>query len=187
MKKIFYLLLLISSVAISQTKELTFGIVGGVNLSSFNNRSSSEDFKLNPGFFLGGIWAIPVKNRLEFQPEALYSLEILDVGLVEKQGNLKASYLRFPLLMKYYIIKGWGIDAGPTPGFLLNIKTKEGGVRDSFNLFDMALSLGTSYQTKNGIILGARYNLGIINISKVPELGEESKINGIQISVGYFL
>ena len=62
------------------------------------------------------------------------------------------------------------LKTGVQPGFLLAAKAKEGDVKvDAKNIyktFDLSIPVGLSYDFKFGLILDARYNIGVTNLAK---------------------
>ena len=66
--------------------------------------------------------------------------------------------------------RGMALKAGVQPGFLLAAKAKEGDVKvDAKNIyktFDLSIPVGLSYDFKFGLILDARYNIGVTNLAK---------------------
>ena len=62
------------------------------------------------------------------------------------------------------------LKAGVQPGFLLAAKAKEGdikvGVKEMYKTFDLSILVGLSYDFKFGLILDARYNIGVTNLAK---------------------
>ena len=73
------------------------------------------------------------------------------------------------------------------------VKSKQGDLKQSFNFdqsikdgvekMDIAIPVGVSYQFKVPIVIDARYNIGLMNVSK--ENGEDFKNQVFQITVGY--
>ena len=53
--------------------------------------------------------------------------------------------------------------AGVQPGFLLGAND---GMKDAFKTFDLAVPVGVSYDFNCGLILDARYNIGVTNLAK---------------------
>lgn len=87
---------------------------------------------------------------------------------------------------KYYVTKGFSVEAGPQIGFLLSAKHEKLNVKDSFNTFDFGVNFGLGYKLENGLNFGARYNLGLTDINNIDGSSSKNKNGVIQISVGYF-
>lgn len=62
------------------------------------------------------------------------------------------------------------LKTGVQPGFLLAAKAKEGDVKvdvkEMYKTFDLSIPVGLSYDFKFGLILDARYNIGVTNLAK---------------------
>ena len=96
----------------------------------------------------------------------------------------KLDYINIPLMAKLYLTDGLSIEAGPQIGFLISAKdefddvttTNVSGdsttetdsgtddIKDIVNGIDFGANLGLGYRLENGLLFGARYNLGLSNI-----------------------
>ena len=102
----------------------------------------------------------------------LYSRQGVSFGKEEDtRSKERLNYLNVPILANYYIIGGLAVKAGIQPGFLLNSKSmaknNETTVKtDSkgWSNADFSIPVGISYDCPFGIILEARYNIGVSNI-----------------------
>jgi hypothetical protein len=90
-------------------------------------------------------------------------------------------------MAKYYIAKGFTVEAGPQFSFLLKdqlvpIDTyNEVRVNTNAENFDFGINVGLGYQFKSGIFFQTRYNLGLIAISENPDIK-----NGVfQMTLGF--
>ena len=101
-------------------------------------------------------------------------------------NTVALSYLNIPLMGKYYVTKGFSIEAGPQIGFLLAAKNEKTDVKDSFNTFDFGVNFGLGYKLENGINFGARYNLGLSDINNLDISSNKNKNGVFQLSIGYF-
>ncbi|HZW76960.1 MAG TPA: porin family protein [Flavobacteriaceae bacterium] len=126
-------------------------------------------------------------------------------GTIESnfEMKMKLNYINIPIMAKYYVAEGFSLVAGPQLGFLMSakadadvsVKGNIGGmtieesssetvdIKDQFSGFDLSFGVGAAYRLDMGVFFGARYNLGLTNISK--ENDESSKNGVIQVSVGY--
>ena len=87
---------------------------------------------------------------------------------------------------KYYIAKGFSVEAGPQFGLLLSGKYEDVDVKDNFKTVDFGVNLGLGYKLNNGLNFGARYDLGLSNINNVNGNSDKFKNAVLQVSVGYF-
>lgn len=87
-------------------------------------------------------------------------------------------------MLKYYIVDGFNVQAGPQIGFLVDA---EGGDTDGLKSTNFVLNFGAAYELPAGFFVDARYNLGLSNIAE-EEPGFEDislKTKGFQLGVGY--
>lgn len=141
------------------------------------------------------------------QPEALYSQQGTKLTINNFSGNVltssidltsKLDYINIPIAIKYYVVEGFSLQAGPQIGFLISAKEKgevtENGIeisaerdsKDEYEKVDFALFGGVGYDLPIGIFFQARYNAGITNINKDPESANIELTNNVfSFSVGY--
>jgi opacity protein-like surface antigen len=159
-----------------QGQELHLGVKAGAN---FSNLKLSSDFGgLSPdgatSFFVGGLADIGLSDKLHVQPELLYSIE------GAKDSDI--SYLNVPVMLKYYLIAGLNLQAGPQIGILVDA---EGGT-DGLKSTNFGFNFGAAYELPGGFFVDARYNLGLSDISD-PDFSNDFtvKTKGFQLGVGY--
>lgn len=217
MKKILVVVaLLVAQIGFSQ--EVKWGVKAGYNLTNFDGDYSSIDY--TSGFHVGGLSEIAISDKFSLQAELLYSQEggKYAFEINEPPFALKAServtlgYLNLPVLAKFYVSKGFSLEAGPQIGLLLSGKTSyessvtiagettnESGtfdIKDRLKSISYGLNLGFGYEFKNKLFLQARYHLGLADIAKetTTENEEEDPIGmnpeklknqGFQLSLGY--
>ena len=116
-----------------------------------------------------------------------------------KDAKIELGYVNVPIVANAYLFKGFALKAGVQFGFLTSAKMKcttkaeQGGlnqtvnndvsIKDGCEKMDIAIPVGVSYQFKVPIVIDARYNIGLKNVSK--ESGENFKNQVFQITVGY--
>jgi hypothetical protein len=158
--------------ASAQSKEVTFGLKGGVQFTNY-----SGDFDDNgggaTGYFVGGLVDFHITPKFHIQPELLYS--------VEGSKNGGVNYLRVPVLAKFYMSQNFTAHIGPQVAFKV-------GAADDFTdrvikSTDIGLGFGLGYEMPVGLMFDARYNLGLANISEVG--GADVKNTGIMLGIGY--
>lgn len=219
MKKLSTLLVVI--IALTLPTELfaqNFGIKGGLNLSNMlmkdDNKTYSDDYKMNPGFHVG--------PTAEFQLTEMFSIE---TGLLLSTKGFKASeeitlfgetlktelktnllYLDIPIAAKAsFDLGGAKIYGafGPYLGFGLSGKTKlettlnnttkseeediEWGsdkTKSDLKRLDFGLTMGAGVQI-NSIQIGVSYGLGLANISPYTDGGTKINNRVLGISAGY--
>ena len=186
--------LLLSSVMVAigftVSAQTSFGAKVGLNIASLSGDDVS-DLDSRASLHIGGVAEFEISEKFSFQPELLYSAQGAKISEDGFDATFKLDYINIPLIAKYYVTDGLSIEAGPQVGFLLSSKLKvefdgESETEDieDMSSIDFGLSFGLGYKLESGINFGARYNLGLSNIS---EEDDSDVKNGVfQISVGYF-
>lgn len=182
MKKILLFgLALLASQVYAQDKSITFGVKAGANFSNLNFDTDFINFSPDgtTNLFIGFLVDVGVTESLHFQPELQYSMEGADS--IEGQ-DLGIGFINIPLMLKYYLVEGFNIQAGPQVGFLVDEGDLEGLKSTNFGL-----NFGAAYELPMGLFFDARYNLGVSNIAEDdPEFEDVSlKTKGFQLGIGY--
>ncbi len=178
MKKMMIVVALVAMSATAAFAQFSYGVKGGLNLSSVSNMDEEGvDVKMKPSFYLGAFAEYKVNDFFGVSPELVYS----------RQG-VAAEYT--DELAKFYVLEGLSVDLGPQFGFLLNSKqyVKVGGEDETEDLegvkgFDFSVGMGLTYNFDQFFVQG-RYNLGLTDIWKDNE-GDKARNNVIQFGVGY--
>lgn len=197
MKKCYMFTILFLGLALGvQAQDFGFGIKGGLNFSSFSGSDAEDlDFEGRTGYHLGLTAEIPLGSGFAVQPEVLYSTLgaktnqlVLDEAT---DANFIVDYISVPVLIKYYLIGGLNLEAGPQ--FSWNTKSEIDGdfssneVREEFDAiadetksFDVGGAVGLAYDLPLGLFAQARYIFGLSEIYDTSDI----KNNLIQLSVG---
>lgn len=180
MKKLLIvgLLTVVSSAAFSQA-QVALGIKAGINVSKING----DDLEASPltGFH-GGAFALFKFTAIGIQPELLFSQQ--GAKLDDLDGDLKMSYMTIPVMLKFYLPGGFNLQAGPQFGFLNSAEFDGDNVKDSFKDSDITANVGVAWDAPFGLVLDARYNIGLSDVSDDSSLGE-LKSGTFQFSLGY--
>ena len=171
---------------------------------------------LHAGFAVGVDAGYQVSKHFALSAGVVYSYQGSARGYSTKIGSsegktayefkdkskLNMSYLQIPILANVYLFKGFAVKAGIQPGFLLAAKDKENitstaskgsnstaDVKSDFKTFDFAIPVGVSYEFANGLMIDARYNIGLTDVVKsgtaLAKADKSGKTSVIQISLGY--
>ncbi|HLA58751.1 MAG TPA: porin family protein [Puia sp.] len=224
--KQFYCLLLIlfpacvfsqqDSVSATGTKQKTeqkphhslgFGIKAGLNFTNITSASSisnSSETGYQVGLFLD-----PSSNSiLGSRTELLYSHQAYNFSTGTTTGKNYLDYLMLAQLMAINITHFVQIQIGTQIGYLLSAKSDSNKIStgnaqadkalDYYNRIDFGFSGGLEVRPFMGIIVGARYNLSITNLYKIPDNNSQNppsfipssddinfKNNLVQVYVGY--
>jgi hypothetical protein len=164
-------------------KDVKIGVKLGMNIASVNG-SNANNLDSKTGFVFGVTAEVPFTEKFSIQPELLYSAQ------GAQQGNdykYDLNYVSLPIMVKYYIAKGFTVEAGPQFSFLVKDELvpmstySENRENTAAENFDLAANFGLGYQFKSGIFFQTRYNLGLIAISENPDIK-----NGVfQMTLGY--
>ncbi|WP_281233894.1 porin family protein [Flavobacterium gelatinilyticum] len=164
-----------------KAQEIKFGVKGGLNFSTITG-DDTEGINYVTSYNIGVVSEIPLSEKFSFQPEALYSRQ----GYTFDDDIVALNYVNVPLMGKYYVTKGFSVEAGPQIGFLVSAKNDKTDVKDSFNTFDFGVNFGLGYKFENGLNFSARYNLGLTDINNIEDYSGKNKNGIFQVSVGYF-
>jgi hypothetical protein len=182
MKKLIFSALALCAFGFANAQDMKFGVKGGVQ---FTNFTGDGEWDGKTGFYVGGLVDFTISESFHVQPELLYSMEGAEVDMGEfGTFDYGISYLRIPIMAKYYIMEGLNLQAGPEIAF--KIGTAEDAVDDAVKSMDFGLGIGAGYELENGLMFDARYNLGLSNIAEDgDEADVEVKNTGIMLGLGY--
>lgn len=184
MKKIFLLIVMAGSFAVSQA-QISYGVKGGLNVANVGGEDV-EDNKAKLGFHLGGFVGVSVAENFSIQPELVFSLQGVKF---DGDAKVNMSYLNIPVVARYTTASGFFGETGPQLGFLLSAKSKVDGetsnAKDYFKKTDFSWAFGVGYLTQSNVGVSARFNLGL---SKLDEDGEAKMFNRVfQVGMFYVL
>lgn len=152
------------------SSDMKFGVKAGLNNSNYTGDADSD---AATSFYVGGLVDFAVSEKFHVQPELLYSVEGADEDSM--------TFLRLPIMAKYYVADGFSLQAGPEFAFKI---AAENDLTDEFSKsLDYGLGLGAGYELESGLFFDARYNLGLANISDVD--GFDVGTSSIQVGLGY--
>jgi hypothetical protein len=184
MKKLLVLVFVLSSVVIAQAQvQVALGLKAGVNVSELN----TDKFESSTATaFHAGAFSLFKFTVIGIQPELLFSqqaskLEDVDTGDLEE---LKMSYMTVPVMIKFYFPGGFNLQAGPQFGFLNSAELDGDNIEEDFKSSDVTANVGLAWDAPFGLVLDARYNIGLSDVSDNSQYGE-SKSNTFQFSLGY--
>lgn len=211
MKKTMLILytLFIGVNVMAQNQKVKLGVKAGLNISSLTFDESELRSSSKMGFTAGLMVEVPIAKNFSLQPELLYSQQGTKTSFFDQdvtnsnfKGTIELNYLNIPLMLKYYVIKGLSVQAGPQVGILLkaNNKYQDNFLgyenQESFNLkkyssgVDTSVNFGLGYQYKDKFYTDFRYNLSYSNVFKDGDanyfINHDMKNRVFQISVGYF-
>jgi len=190
------LLSLLAVSAFSCAFSQSFGVKGGVNISTINT-DGWDDTNTKIGYYAGLYMHAPVNSVFAIQPELIFNSVGAKYSAGKTSHTLTLDYIAMPIMFQFELIPQFYLEAGPQMGFLISNKDKfESGDKtttitdkDRFNSFDLSLGLGAGVKIQNSLKLTARYLAGFSDISKNGEtsLENDNKLrnSGFQIGIQY--
>lgn len=149
--------------------------------------TDADDADPRIGLAAGAEFEYGLTDNIGLSAGVLYSMQGVKTIIVDDDCTSKLDYLNVPILVNFYVAKGFAVKLGVQPGFKLSSKAKfkgSGGSKevdvDGFKSVDLSIPVGVSYQYQN-IVFDARYNWGVTNIVE----DSDSKHSVFQITVGY--
>ena len=199
MKKIQVTVLAVVMVMAAQSAfaqiQVAVGVKGGVNLSKLNiNSSVADNYDSRTGFHGGGFVLVKL-TKIAIQPEVLFSRQGSKLSLNGLNLEQNIDYINVPVMLKLYTIAGINLQIGPQLGFLysatgsvLDKATQQpiDATKELFKKSDLSLSMGAGWDLPFGLMVEARYNLGLGVIQNNPAL-DATKNQVFQVSLGYKL
>ena len=169
---------------------VTFQPKVGLNIAR-NTDAEGTDPRL--GLAAGAEFEYQIKEKFSMAAGVVYSWQ----GFKES-GNTpygyatityKLDYINIPIVANAYVYKGLALKFGIQPGFNISSKvtvdmngsSRTGSISRDVKTFDLAIPVGLSYETKFGLVVDARYNIGV---TKVFE-GLDCRNCVAQLTVGY--
>jgi hypothetical protein len=176
--------------------DIGFGIKAGLNISTINNSQESIDFspEMLPGFHAGVFANFHFGYRNEgsavgtgwfgLQPEILYSSQ----GFAVDGQSVNFDYISLPILAKLYLSKQFNIEAGPYFSYLISVNPSTATIDNAEIVLsdlekskDAGIAVGMGYETKFGLTMNARFNLGLSDVAS--NLAWKNQV--IAVSFGY--
>lgn len=217
MKKILFLswcfVILVSAISAQNTitgkktsndNKLRIGLKAGYNISYLNGTKSGFSAGNNNGFMIAGFLGSAAKSLVGYRSEIVFSRQ----GYTYENAGTNTvmnDYIYLPQLTTINITKFLQLQIGAQIGYLLNSKKTAGDKRsdtsllDFMNRIDYGFAGGLEIHPFKGLIIGARYNLGLGKMYKEYDPSASSgpfpipfdpatvnlKNGGIQFFAGY--
>jgi len=185
----------------TSSNPVTFGVKGGMNVSSLSKDSGLDDQKSKIGFNAGVFANIPLAASFSVQPEVQYSQygnksDFTTLG-TKYSASTKLDYITVPVMFQYNLIPDLYVEAGPEFGFMVSAKNKlknesngnsttSDNYKDNFNTFNFGIGLGAGYYFTPNLGLTARYVAGLTDIAKNRPSGSDAVRNNLfQVGLAY--
>jgi hypothetical protein len=198
----------------AQAQDLILGIKGGLNYTSVQTDLSAVTDAEASGKagYHAGIFAGVKFSKIALVPEVQFSVQNVEVDLpqtIDAANNtvdalrteFNSTYINVPVMVRFHPINMLFIAAGPQFGFATAQEFKAAGlsVQDQASLestlksSDLSLALGAGVNLPFGLMVEARYNLGLSGMLENQaaaqgfQLSSEDDLRNsvFQLSVGY--
>ena len=206
MKKLFFLLIVITTVSV-QAQKTQFGFTGGATFANYksNYDGTNQSGNSKTGFTIGAIANIAAGKSFVIQP----AINWVQKGTKDEQTeggstskiSLTTNNIELPVNFMYSH-NGFFIGAGPsfTFGVSGKITSEFNGEKsdekvnfgnsdeDVMKSFDFGANALTGYQFKGGLLIAANYNIGLSNLAPGSDPNKGSlKSSYFGIRLGYLL
>lgn len=151
------------------SQEIDLGLKAGANFASITDASNLLTSN-RTGFLIGVFAGVKFSDKLGIQGDLLYSQQ----GANSDPKDIDLNYINVPIVLKYYLIQGFNLQAGPQFGFIVddNIEAES---------FDLAGVLGLGYDFPFGIRIEGRHNFGLTDVFN----SDKGKNSVTSIAIGY--
>jgi len=191
--KSLLILLIISSPVFVQAQ---LGIKAGLNftdvtnVSSVNNQSSS-------GFNVGIFYTTPYTRVLGSKTELVFSRQGYNYETNTVTGKVNLDYIMLPTYMCINITKYFQIQLGMQFGYLMNAHADSANKSNTgitgplnsalsyYNRFSYSLGGGVEVHPFKGILVGARMNVSLTDLYKVPDVTNVTALTTMQTSPSF--
>ena len=185
------------------------GLKFGANFANVTN-ASNINAASRTGFVAGAFIApgFSGKQLFGYRSEILFSRQGYDFKTNTKSGSVMLDYILLPQMTTLNITRFVQLQAGVQVALLLNAKADSStaageknpyaSVANYYNRFEYGFAGGVEVHPLKGLLIGARYNLGLSNVYRqpaatlpvypafIPPTGDlKSKNNVVQVFVGY--
>ncbi len=182
MKKITIacLFLMMAAAGAFAQASVSLGLKGGLNFAKVDVSSVSAAYNSKTGYHIGAFANFKF-TKLAIQPELIYSVQGADASA----GNLELGYFNIPILLKFYLIGGLNLQAGPQFGFLTSATAGGTDIKSLMKGSDTSIALGAGFDISK-FVIDARYNMGLSEIQDAAGAAA-TKNQVFQLSVGFKL
>lgn len=181
---IIILLLGVSAGTAVAQASVSLGLKAGLNFANVNASSLTQTYNSRTGYHAGAFVNIKL-TKLAIVPEVIYSVQGSDVSTATSSSSLELAYVNIPILVKFYLVGGLNLQAGPQFGFLASATDGGTDVKSFLKGSDTSVALGAGFDVSK-FVIDARYNLGLSEIQDSASLSA-SKNQVFQLSVGFKL
>lgn len=147
----------------AQAQDISFGVKGGLNVASMTDIDASSKISGH----IGGFANFKFKKTWAIQPELLFSGQGAKQDVPGDDLKYALNYINIPVLLQYYFLPEFYVEAGPQMGFLVSSRLKRDGASvdaDGFKTVDIGSAAGVGYKFPIGVGVYARYTFGFTDL-----------------------
>ena len=192
-KQLFAALVLVAfSQAVFAQASVSVGLKAGLNVANVNTTSVGAAFNSRTGYHAGAFVSVKL-TKIAVQPEVIFSQQGTTVNVSGTNIESNFNYINIPVMLKFYLISGLNLQAGPQFGFLTSatgadptgVATGTVDIKSYLKSTDVSIGLGAGFDIKS-LCIDARYNIGVTEINDAA--GTSATKNQVfQLSLGYKL
>jgi hypothetical protein len=173
------------SCATAKAQDIHWGVQGGLNLSGGIAKETGVTIKGNPalGYALGVVADISLPNsKWSIRPALSFQHEASVAEIFGDNTHIRVNYFNLPIDLIYhpdFAEKRWVFGAGPWFAYGLSGKYTQDGytystrfgsneANDAHHL-DLGLNLLAGYKLKEDMMLTARFDFGLKDVSAQPD------------------
>src|SRR5664279_672647 len=160
-------------------KSIGFGIKAGLNFTNITGASSINNGS-ETGYQVGLFLDPSSKSILSSRTELLYSHQGYNFATGQTTGHVFLDYITLAQLMSINITHFVQIQIGTQISYLINAKADSSNQMSTgyaqadnllnyYNRIDFGFAGGLEVRPFMGIIVGARYNISLTNLYKIPD------------------
>ena len=154
----------------------TFGLKGGIALTSFSG-SDVEVIDKNTGFYLGAFLKMGEEN-IKWSPEIIFHQK----GATTKSDTLSLNYTEMGVNAHFHINDELALTAGPYIGYAAATINKSVDDLKEYNKVEFGANLGASYAINDLFNIDLRYGIGLTDIK---DDGSSMQNTSLQVGIGY--
>ena len=178
MKNLLFLVVLLLLPLTVRSQGIGFGLKAGANFAGQAVKEISV--KTAADFHIGAYANVNLSGKIGVSPEILYSA----YGSDWEGQRADFDYISIPVMFRYKPVSLLSLEVGPQFSFLTKaVVENEGDVKSYLKNSDFGLAFGAGVHLPLGFNAGARYVIGLSDISKASS--QSIKNRDLQIYVGW--
>lgn len=169
---------------VSVNGQSTFGIKGGVSIANFSHNDHKPRISGHGGFFVNRV----INKYISVQPELIFSGEGRRYTYASQERAHALYYIQIPLMLQVYPVADIFLEAGPQVGLLISAQDKKlddgqhSNIKNDFSTAQFSLATGLGIKATEHIIIYARYNFGMTDITPSDQVIHHSNVAQVGIA-----